>query len=236
MQSTCNSAILSAVMSKFFTVSFLLHLAVAAFVVIGVPALRLAKKDRISVAVILDSPSGLTNSVARKNLVPRSGPRSMQTLPQKPATPPTPQEPAKLDHYHADATDVNAVAEGPEAHKPSETSAAASEENSSTHAHGALDENSAYVRSVIEIVTKAKRYPKISQDREEEGLVLLAVALASDGSVNDVRIELTCPFERLNRAAVDTVRGIAKFPPPPGVSPSGIATLHIPIRYKLTRR
>lgn len=219
-------------MSKFLTLSFFLHAIAAAVVMFGVPAFQLASKNRISVAVILDAPAGQTNSVSKKSLVPRAGPRLAHVTPPIPPSPP--KEEVKSDHYHADSTDPNAVTESPEAHKASSPSGA--DEDAATHTHGALDENSAYVKWVIEIVTKAKRYPKVSQDREEEGLVILAVALNSDGSVNDVRVEQTCPFERLNRAAVDTVRGIAKFPPPPGVSPAGVVTLHLPIRYKLVRR
>ena len=220
-------------MSKFLTLSFLLHVVAAVVIVFGVPALHFPSVNRISVALLMDAPAGRTNSVATR------APRKHVLAPPQAKTPESPKDVAestapKSDHYHADPADQNAVTEGPGTHPAplSENSA----ENESTHAHGLIDENSVYLRSVIELVTRAKQYPKISQDREEEGLVLLAVTVSGDGNLKDVRVEQTSPFERLNRAAVDTVRAISKFPPPPGIQSGGLATLHIPIRYKLVRR
>lgn len=228
-------------MGKFLTLSFILHSAAAALVVFGVPLFHLPENHRISVSILMDAPLSDSNAVANRQR------RSVQKNPHKRlAAPPKTEEEMKADatvataplaekdHYHADPADPNAVAEAPGAHALSEPSQVVADE--SAHSHGLIDENSAYLKSVIELVSQAKRYPKISQDREEEGLVLLAVAVSGDGNIKDVRVEQTCPFERLNRAAVDTVRGIAKFPPPPGLPSAGLATLHIPIRYKLLRR
>lgn len=50
------------------------------------------------------------------------------------------------------------------------------------------------------------RYPVESRRRREAGVVLLSLLLAEDGSVEDVRVQSSSGFDRLDRAALTAVR------------------------------
>lgn len=52
----------------------------------------------------------------------------------------------------------------------------------------------------------APKYPLESRRKREQGTVVLAVTLASNGSVDDVRVARSSGFDRLDRAALDAVR------------------------------
>ena len=93
-------------------------------------------------------------------------------------------------------------------------------------------ETDAYILSVLKIINQRKVYPAEALDRGEEGRVMVAVSVGADGQVLDVRIEETCPFARLNHAALQTVSQIKSFPPlPKGVA--GPIHLHIPLVYRV---
>jgi protein TonB len=50
------------------------------------------------------------------------------------------------------------------------------------------------------------RYPRESRRRHEQGTVLLAVLLATDGSVETLRIARSSGYRRLDEAALDAVQ------------------------------
>lgn len=207
-------------MPKSFALSLFIHLVIAGLVYLVANPLRMIvnrDRDQIAVSVVFNSP-------AHDLYATREKPRVAEV-----ATP-RPQR-LRPEHYHADPGDKAAVEENREAHAPQPEANHANTDAGGGHT-GSLDENSEYLRAVLELVAKAKRYPKLSQEREEQGLVILAVAIRADGSIVDVRPEQTTSYDRLNRAAVETVRSIQKFPPPPPVG-AELLTLHIPIRFKI---
>jgi protein TonB len=56
-------------------------------------------------------------------------------------------------------------------------------------------------------------YPAISRRMSEEGLVSLLVLVGPDGSVEDVRLEKTSGYVRLDQAAIDGARTRCRFVP-----------------------
>ena len=56
------------------------------------------------------------------------------------------------------------------------------------------------------------QYPPISYDNAEEGTVTLLLAVQTDGSISDIRIARSSGYQRLDAAAVRSLRQ-AKFQP-----------------------
>lgn len=97
---------------------------------------------------------------------------------------------------------------------------------------GLLDE---YIRIVREIVNRRKIYPRESLHREEEGVVKIGVSLARDGKILDLKIEEPSGFQRLDRAAMDTMTNISTFPPLPEMVEAPLH-LHIPLKFSVEKQ
>ncbi len=100
-----------------------------------------------------------------------------------------------------------------------------------------------YVTELASLLNTAKRYPRESIAREQEGRVVVAVSVDRDGGVHDVQVSTPSPFRLLNEAALETVGRIGKFPAPPAVLLSdasehgtGSRRLKIPISFRIERR
>jgi TonB family protein len=87
-----------------------------------------------------------------------------------------------------------------------------------------------YLAGVIARIHQTKRYPREAQFNEHEGTVMLKIEVAADGGLLRSEVENPCPFESLNRAALEAVRSVGRLPPVP-IAKS--VTLHIPIRFQL---
>lgn len=93
-------------------------------------------------------------------------------------------------------------------------------------------ETETYIHSVFQIVSRSKVYPRESLSREEEGRVVIGVSVLASGAIDEVRIEEACSFQRLNEAALKTIREIKSFPPLPTTIEAPLH-LHIPISYQM---
>lgn len=91
-----------------------------------------------------------------------------------------------------------------------------------------------YVTEVVRLINQAKRYPRLALLREEEGLVMVSVDVAADGTLSNPKIEKPSPYESLNQGALDTLKQIGKLPATPPSLHDGVH-LHIPIQYRLNR-
>jgi protein TonB len=100
---------------------------------------------------------------------------------------------------------------------------------------GSGSELQRYVGSLVQRLNEAKRYPRAAILREEEGRVVIGMRINPDGSLADVHIDVPSPFESLNRAALDTMRGVGKLPPPPTVNHTALR-LRIPLNFELRDR
>ncbi|HOT61961.1 MAG TPA: energy transducer TonB, partial [Treponemataceae bacterium] len=72
-------------------------------------------------------------------------------------------------------------------------------------------------------------YPAVARRRGEEGSVLIDLSVKADGSLESVRISSGSGSAVLDRAALDLVRSLFPFDPPPG----GDYTIPLRIQYLL---
>ena len=68
------------------------------------------------------------------------------------------------------------------------------------------------IRPPKELHQPSVQYPPISNDNGEEGTVTLLLAVQTDGSISDIRIARSSGYQRLDAAAVRSLRQ-AKFQP-----------------------
>jgi protein TonB len=91
-----------------------------------------------------------------------------------------------------------------------------------------------YLAGLVARIHQTKRYPREAQFNEQEGTVLLLLEVGADGSMLRSEVETPCPFESLNRAALEALRKLERLPPLPGSGPgTKPVVLHIPIRFQL---
>lgn len=92
-----------------------------------------------------------------------------------------------------------------------------------------------YISHVVRRLDEVKIYPEDSIYREEQGRVVLLVEISPDGKVLNKSIIEPSSFDRLNKAAIDTIAHIGKLPPlPEGFSRP--LRLHIPLNFELSKR
>jgi len=90
-----------------------------------------------------------------------------------------------------------------------------------------------YKRTVMSMIDRAKRYPRGSEERGEQGSVTVEFVIEADGSVSGVGISGGSGFGRLDQAAADAVTSAAPFPPlPDGMGRQSLAVT-APIRFSL---
>ncbi len=99
-----------------------------------------------------------------------------------------------------------------------------------------------YVTELARLLNRAKKYPRESIAREQEGRVVVAVSVDRDGNVHETQISTPSPFKLLNEAALETVGRIGRFPAPPaillsdaGIHGAGSRRLKIPISFRIDR-
>lgn len=68
------------------------------------------------------------------------------------------------------------------------------------------------IRPPKELRRPSVQYPPASQDNGDEGTVTLLLAVQTDGSISDIRIARSSGYQRLDAAAVRSLRQ-AKFQP-----------------------
>jgi protein TonB len=91
----------------------------------------------------------------------------------------------------------------------------------------------AYVAGLLAHLKRRHEYPSAARARREEGLVMLRLEIAADGSLRSCVIEQSSGSQILDAAALALARGAAPYPPPPAS-----AVLHpfrVPVGYRLAR-
>ncbi|MEN9723967.1 MAG: hypothetical protein RJB38_1953 [Pseudomonadota bacterium] len=99
---------------------------------------------------------------------------------------------------------------------------------------GEMDEGARYLLSLVEKIRQVRTYPRAALLKEEEGTVLIAVTVNRDGTVAATEVLKACPFESLNRAAVDSIRAASPFPALPEIWNRSIR-VRIPMTYQLNK-
>jgi TonB family protein len=88
-----------------------------------------------------------------------------------------------------------------------------------------------YLGTLLRLISSKKNYPRASILNEEEGVVQIRVILGVGGRVLEVERVTSSGFDRLDEAAVATLRAFDVLPLPPGHA-AGVKLL-IPIRFEI---
>lgn len=76
-------------------------------------------------------------------------------------------------------------------------------------------------------------YPAISKNLGETGQVKVSLSVLRDGTISNVEVAEPSAFERLNAAAVDTVKRVARLDPFPGTHDAPQWNALVPIDFAL---
>jgi protein TonB len=83
------------------------------------------------------------------------------------------------------------------------------------------------------LLERSKRYPGISQARQEEGVVHVSFVIDRNGHLLGSRIEKSSGFEALDGEALALLTRAQPFPSLPAEISGAHARLSVPIRFKL---
>lgn len=90
-----------------------------------------------------------------------------------------------------------------------------------------------YLAKIREAIEAHKYYPRMAKKMRQVGTVKVRFTLLPDGALEDAAVVVPCRYKRLNKAALQTLERVGRFPPIPeklGVSKLSIC---VPIRYSL---
>jgi protein TonB len=81
-------------------------------------------------------------------------------------------------------------------------------------------------------IEQHKHYPMMSRKLGQTGKVVVAFTLLGDGSFTNLHLHESCPFERLNLAALDAVKSVGRFKPIPKELGEKFMDIQVPIEYQ----
>jgi TonB family protein len=90
-----------------------------------------------------------------------------------------------------------------------------------------------YINRLLALVSENKFYPRRSRRKKEEGLVKISLVVKSDGSIQNVQVAQSSGVERLDNAALQTVRSIDNAGRFPEQMPPISLSLLVPMNYEL---
>lgn len=90
-----------------------------------------------------------------------------------------------------------------------------------------LKEHYTYIRDLI---TNRLVYPPLARKMNWGGKVILAFVITEEGAVHSIRVVESSGFRILDKNAMETVRGLAPFPKPPGR-----AEIVVPINFRIVQ-
>jgi TonB family protein len=93
-----------------------------------------------------------------------------------------------------------------------------------------------YIREMVRRVDAKKRYPRISQENGEEGIVPVKLIVGSSGEVLDFQVLKNSEFSRLNEATRQTIKEASPFPPLPSGYDKPRLVVEIPVRFRIASR
>lgn len=101
---------------------------------------------------------------------------------------------------------------------------------------GSNDHMSAYSQQLFEIINRRKNYPVVARRLRHEGRVVIKVRLNKLGELLHAEILEPSRYENLNKASLDTIYAIKKFPQLPDDVKHEEISLNVPFEYLLTNK
>jgi protein TonB len=90
-----------------------------------------------------------------------------------------------------------------------------------------------YIAGLVAHLKRRHQYPSAARARREEGLVMLLLEIAADGSLRSCTIERSSGSQILDAAALALARDAAPYPPPP--ASAVLRPFRVPVGYHLAR-
>jgi len=91
-----------------------------------------------------------------------------------------------------------------------------------------------YGAIVLAWLERHKEYPRRAQQRRQEGVVLLFIAIDRGGRVLEARIEQSSGHDLLDQAALDMLERAAPLPPVPDDMPQQRLEIVVPVQFFIT--
>jgi|GEM_PF-6710200 len=91
-----------------------------------------------------------------------------------------------------------------------------------------------YLRDLKIFLEQNKKYPRQAILLKQSGIVEIEVHIDSEGKFSNIRIAKTSPFPALNQAAINLLKNLGQFRPPP-ISLQNHSKFKIPISFDLGR-
>lgn len=90
-----------------------------------------------------------------------------------------------------------------------------------------------YLFGLRQLIDDRKVYPPLARRMGEVGKVLVSLKLLRDGRIEDVKIEVRSPYERLDQGAIKTVSSIKEYKPLPEFVSGDALIVEVPIEFEL---
>ncbi|MGB5569918.1 MAG: TonB family protein, partial [Sedimenticolaceae bacterium] len=90
-----------------------------------------------------------------------------------------------------------------------------------------------YLAALAARINRSKYYPRASRRRGEEGTVVVSFVIQRDGELTDFVVTESSGHERLDTAALKTLRRVTPFEPIPDVIGRDQWPISVPIAYSL---
>jgi len=97
----------------------------------------------------------------------------------------------------------------------------------------AAREEQHYLAALRARIERKKYYPRVSQRRAEEGKVIVSFVIRKNGEFTDLAVVESSGIDRLDDAALETLRRITPFKPIPAALGRKRWALSVPISYNL---
>ncbi len=89
-----------------------------------------------------------------------------------------------------------------------------------------------YIDNVREEIEKNKKYPILSKSKNEEGIVLLSFRIDKNGKIDNLRIQKSSGFEKLDEAALKAVQS-GNYKDIPNELEEDYLDIQVPIKFNL---
>lgn len=92
---------------------------------------------------------------------------------------------------------------------------------------------SAYLNGLRQLLEQSKKYPSLARRLKQQGKVKIRFTILADGRIADARLAEGCPFDALNKGALETVTALSHYKPIPGELGLERWEVEIPISYRI---
>lgn len=91
----------------------------------------------------------------------------------------------------------------------------------------------AYKNAVRVAILKHRKYPRQARRKRREGTVRIAFQLSRDGAISNLRVVQSSGIEQLDKAALNAVRKVQRFPAIPTAVRRELWQFELPVSFKL---